>query len=191
MFVTAAHAQPAPTAETHSETGAAHGGEAPHFPPFNPELFASQILWLAITFALFYMFMQKAVVPRINGILEGRRNRIARDLDEAGRLKNETDAAIAAYEQELAEARNKASSIAAQAHDKAEAEADAERAEVEAELAKKTDEAEKNIDGIKARALGEIGTIAEETASAIVERLIGTSVTRAEVASAITAAGAK
>jgi F-type H+-transporting ATPase subunit b len=191
MFVTAAHAQPAPTAETHSETGAAHGGGEAHFPPFNPDFFASQILWLAITFALFYLFMQKAVVPRIGGILENRRDRIAQDLDEAGRLKEQSDAAIAAYEQELAEARSKASAIAQQAHDKAKAEAEAERAEVEAGLAKKTDEAEKNIAGIKARALGEIGTIAEDTTAAIVERLIGTTVSKTEAASAVAAAGGK
>jgi len=192
MFVTAAYAQSTPPAETHTETGAAgHAGGEPHFPPFNSDLFASQVLWLAITFVLFYMFMQKAVVPRIGGILENRRDRIAQDLDEAGRLKDESDAAIAAYEQELAEARNKASAIAQTAHDKAKAEADAERAEVEAELAGKTEEAEKNIAAIKARALGEIGTIAEETTAAIVERLIGGSVTKSEVAAAIAAAEAK
>lgn len=191
MFVTAAFAQEAP-AETHTETGAAgHAAGEAHFPPFDSNLFASQVLWLAVVFVLFYMFMEKAVVPRIGGILENRRDRIASDLDEASRLKDESDAAVAAYEQELAEARNKASSIAQKANDKAKAEAEAERAEVEAELARKTEEAEQNIAAIKAKALGEVGSIAEDTTAAIVERLIGATVSKAEVASAISAADGK
>jgi F-type H+-transporting ATPase subunit b len=44
---------------------------------------ASQLLWLAITFGLFYLFMSKVVLPRIGGVLEVRRDRIAQDLDEA------------------------------------------------------------------------------------------------------------
>jgi F-type H+-transporting ATPase subunit b len=48
--------------------------------------------------------MSKVIVPRIGGILEHRQDRIAQDLDKAHRLKAEADNAIAAYEQELAEA---------------------------------------------------------------------------------------
>src|SRR5690554_7282121 len=42
---------------------------------------------------------------------EQRQNRIAQDLDEAGRLKAEADAAVETYEKELAAARSKANSI--------------------------------------------------------------------------------
>lgn len=193
MFVTAAYAQTNPTAATQTETRAAtSGGEGHgHFPPFNSELFASQLLWLAITFILFYIFMKRAVVPRIGGILETRRQRIANDLDEAARLKGESDAAIAAYEQELAEARNKAHAIAQKAHENARAEAEAERKQVEAGIAEKTETAEADIARIKARALGEIGNIAEGTAAAIVEQLIGRPVSGEEAASAVRAVEAR
>ena len=67
--------------------------------------FPSQLLWLAITFGLFYLFLKRVVLPRVGGILEVRRDRIAQDLDQAARMKDEADAAVAAYEQELAEAR--------------------------------------------------------------------------------------
>ncbi len=56
--------------------------------------FASQLLWLAITFGIFYYLMSKVVIPRISGILGVRRDRITRDLDEAQRLKEESDAAL-------------------------------------------------------------------------------------------------
>jgi F-type H+-transporting ATPase subunit b len=113
------------------------------FPPFDQSTFASQLLWLAITFGLFYLLMSKVIVPRIGGILEHRRDRIAQDLDEANRLKEEADNAIAAYEQELADARKKASAIAEAAREKAKAAADAERVSTEAELNAKMADAEK------------------------------------------------
>ena len=91
--------------------------EAGAFPPFDARPFPSQLLWLAITFGLFYLFLKKVVLPRIGGILEDRRDRIAQDLDQAARMKGEADAAVAAYEQELAEAKAKANAIGQQARD--------------------------------------------------------------------------
>ncbi|SOE17728.1 F-type H+-transporting ATPase subunit b [Hoeflea halophila] len=194
MFVvTTAYAQSNPTEGTNSETGALEGGAPASgvFPPFDSSTFASQLLWLAITFGLFYLLMSRVIVPRIGGILEHRRDRIAQDLDEANRLKEEADNAIAAYEQELADARKKASAIAETAREKAKAAAEAERASTEAELGAKMAEAEKSIAAIKTKALADVDTIAEDAATDVVKHLLGGSVTKAEVAAAIRAASGK
>lgn len=190
MFVTPSFAQdsatPVPAEELNTETGVDdHAAPTGVFPPFDSSTFASQILWLAITFGLFYLFMSKVVVPRIGGILENRRDRIASDIDEASRLKTDADEAIAAYEQELAEARTRAHQIANAAREDAKAEADIERTQVESDLAAKLAEAEERITAIKSRALAEVGTIAEETTAVIVEHLIGVQTDRATVASAV------
>ncbi|MDO9415673.1 F0F1 ATP synthase subunit B [Pararhizobium sp.] len=197
MFVTAAYAQSTTTegtaahdaaaGEVQTETGVAHGEEhgSGVFPPFDQSTFASQLLWLAITFGLFYVLMQKVILPRIGNILEVRHDRIAQDLDQAASLKAEADAAIATYEQELAQAKAKGNKIAAEARDASKAKADADRAAIEASLNDKIAAAETRIAGIKTKALADVGSIAEETASAIVEQLIGGKVTKAEVASAI------
>ena len=93
--------------EPHATAVAHPGGEAHSagFPPFDSSTFASQLLWLAISFGLFYWLLSTKVLPRISGILEARADRIARDLAEAQRLKAESDAAGAAYEAALAAAR--------------------------------------------------------------------------------------
>ncbi|TGQ68529.1 F0F1 ATP synthase subunit B [Mesorhizobium sp. M00.F.Ca.ET.186.01.1.1] len=193
MFVTSAFAQEsAPAAdashaategETHSGTSvpAEHGA----FPPFDPATFPSQLLWLAITFGLFYLFLKRVVVPRVGGIIDVRNDRISQDLDQAAKLKGEADAAVAAYEQELAEAKTKANSIGQQANDAAKAEAETARKKVEGELDKKLGEAEASIASIKANAMKEVGSIAEDTASAIVEALVGGKVSKAEIAAAV------
>lgn len=166
---------------------AAHGASGV-FPPFDSTSFASQLVWLAITFGLFYFVMSRMVIPRISGILGVRRDRISRDLDEAQRLKDESDAALAAYEQELAEARNSAHAIAQEARDKAKAEADARREAVEAELNEKLAASEKQIADIKAKALGEVDGIASDTVTLIVKELIGGTVTKADAAKAVSSA---
>lgn len=192
MFVTPAFAASEQTTsgETHSETGVADGGHgAPVFPPFDPSTFPSQLLWLAITFGLFYLFLKNMVLPRIGSILEVRSDRIAQDLDQAANMKEEADAAVAAYEQELAEARSKANEIAQAARDEAKAQADAERGEVERELEAKLADAEARIASIKKAAMNEVGSIAEETAAAIVSELVGGRITKAEISAAVKSAG--
>lgn len=157
------------------------------FPPFDPASFASQILWLVITFGIFYMVMSRVVIPRLAGILEVRHDRISRDLDETERLKNEADAAHAAYEHELAEAKKNAHLIASEATEKAKAESSAQREKVEADLANKMAEAEARIAGIKNKAMAEVGKIASDTTVEIVKDLIGGKLTKAEIAKAVIA----
>ena len=158
------------------------------FPPFDTSTFASQILWLAITFGLFYLFLQKVVMPRIGGILEDRNGRIAQDLEKAAASKAEADASVAAYEQELADARAKANAIGQQARDGAKAEAEVQRKQIESSLDSKLSEAEARIALIKDAAMRDVGQIAEETADLIVQELAGSKADKAAVSAAVKAA---
>ncbi len=190
MFVASAFAASAQDAAeaTHTETGvASEGAHEAGFPPFDSSTFPSQLLWLAITFGLFYLFLKRVVLPRIGGILEVRRDRIAQDLDQAARMKEDADQAVAAYEQELAEARKKANVIGQEARDAAKVEADAERRSVEKELEAKLGEAEKRIASIKNAAMRDVGTIAEDTAASIVQELVGGRLDKASAAAAVKA----
>ena len=187
MFVTPGYAQEAHPAEgeTHAGAEAGHEGGGGNFPPFDSSTFPSQLLWLAITFGLFYLFLQRVVLPRIAKILDVRRDRIEQDLGRATLSKQEADAAVAAYEQELADAKAKANAIAQQARDAGKAEADAERKKIEASLEGKLAEAETRIASIKSSAMKEVGAIAEETSAAIVQQLTGGPADRDALAAAI------
>ncbi|MCB1456323.1 MAG: F0F1 ATP synthase subunit B [Nitratireductor sp.] len=188
-----AHSTDATQDATHTETGVAHdpahdAGHGGAFPPFDPASFASQLLWLAITFGVFYLLMARVAIPRISSILEVRRDRISQDLDEANRMRDEADAAHAAYEHELAEARKNATAIAQKANDEAKAAAEAERQKTEAELGAKLAEAEARIADIRAKALGDVDEIASMTAETIVKELLGGTVTKAELSRAVSEA---
>jgi len=180
---------PAPVhgAGTLAETEAEHKS----FPPFDSSTYPSQLLWLAITFGLLYYVMAKIALPRIGGILEDRRDRIAADLDMAERLKAESEDAITGYEKALANARAKAFAIAETAREEAKASADARRAESEAKLNSQLATAEKRIADIKQKALSDVGGIAGEATEEIVRTLIGGDVARGDVDAAVSEAMAK
>ena len=172
----------------HTETAAGAEGHSDVFPPFDSSHFGSQLLWLAITFGLLYYLMSKIALPRIASILEERNDRIADDLAEAEKLKQETDEAFAAYEQALAEAKQNAHGIAEKARDKAKGEIEASRTGLEKDLETKMVEAEARIAELKSGALAEVDTIAKDTAGVLVQTLIGGKVAAGEVSSAVEAA---
>ena len=165
------------------QPGAVH--EEAGFPPMDPEFFASQILWLAITFGVFYYVLSKTIVPRISTVLENRRERIALDLQAAERMRQDADEAQAAYEQELASARKNSARIAGEARDKARADADAQRKSIEADLDARLESAQARIADVKARALADVGTIAEDAAEAILNDIAGLGVSREDVSRAV------
>lgn len=144
-----------------------------------------QLIWLAITFGILYLVISKLALPKIGGTIESRQNRIASDLDEAQRLKDDSEKAIVAYETALAEAKARAHSIAQETRDSLNAEIEAERAKLDAQLNSRLADAEARIAATKAEALKSVEQVATEAAGAIVSRLIGGKTTAAAVKKAI------
>jgi len=155
------------------------------FPPFDPQTFASQLFWLALIFIALYLLMSRIALPRIGSILEERRRHVDADLAEAQRIKDDSDAAIAAHEKALAEARARAQMLANATREKAAAAADARRKAVDADLRARVAEADKTIGARRSTAMTNVQDIASEAAAAIVERLTGTAAASQEVAEAV------
>jgi F-type H+-transporting ATPase subunit b len=174
-------AEPITTSVEHVPASEHDGG----FPPFQPQTFASQLVWLAIAFVLLYVLMSRLALPRVASIIEDRQKRIAGDLADAERLKQESDAAVAAYEKALADARARAQTIANETREKQQTQADATRKTLEAGLNAKLADAEKSIAATKQAAMANVRAIAEDAARAIIERLIGTAPNDKAVAEAV------
>ncbi|HEY8267733.1 MAG TPA: F0F1 ATP synthase subunit B' [Xanthobacteraceae bacterium] len=175
----------AATASTQKEGGPKAKGP---FPPFAPEHFGAQLVWFAIAFGLLYLLLARYVLPRIASILEVRRARVASDLEEAGRLKGESEIAIAAYEKSLADARARAQAAVAEHQQKVAAETARRRTELEASLGQHLADAERKIEATRATAMKEVRGIAIEAAGAIVERLLGAPAAKPAVERAVDAA---
>jgi F-type H+-transporting ATPase subunit b len=155
----------------HTEEAGGHKGP---FPPFQPETFASQLFWLAITFVALYLLASRVLLPRVGGIIDARAGKIEGDLSEAQRFKTEADEANQAYEKALADARGRAQALANATRDEQQAKADARRKQLEQQLDAKLADAETTIAGTKTAAMSNVRGIATDVAAAIVKRLTGT-----------------
>lgn len=157
------------------------------FPPFDPTYFASQLFWLAISFAVLYFLLSRFILPRIGGAIEERRDRIADDLDAAASMRDQANETVRAYEKSLADARARAQSVAAAAKAEADAEIAEAVREADARLDAQQAESEARIREARDAALKEVRSIAAGAAAAITERLAGLDVTAADAEKAVDA----
>jgi F-type H+-transporting ATPase subunit b len=155
------------TAHTEAD---AHGRA---FPPFQKDTFASQLVSLLIAFVALYLIVSRIALPRVGSLLDERQNAIEGDLADAQKLKDESDSALKAYENDLAAARARAQSISAETREKLNAASEAERKRLEEQLSVKLAGAEKSIASTREAAMRNVRGIAAEAAAAIVQRLTG------------------
>ncbi len=179
-------------AQTEGTTAQIHepGPDPAPFPPFDPANFVPVLIWLALTFGALYYLMSKIALPRVQGILHERQEKIQHDLNEAHELREKAQAAAAQHDKTISEARAKSQLMAQETAARLHAEAEAKRHAVEAELNAKLVAAEANIADLKRKAMENVGEIAHEAASAIVQQLTGKAADQKAIAAAIASSNA-
>jgi F-type H+-transporting ATPase subunit b len=160
-------------------------------PQMNVDYFPTQLFWLSLTFLGLWFVLSKIALPRVGDVIAERKDRITRDIEAAGRLKSDTDKALADYEKALSDARSNASGIAKQTREKLSAETDAEKTRIETQIAGKLQEAETRIAATKTKALTAVNDIAAETARAVVAKLVGHDVSLDDVKKVLSSTAAK
>jgi F-type H+-transporting ATPase subunit b len=161
---------------------APQGGE---FPPFNTATYPGQLVWLALTFGFLYFMMARTIVPRISGIIDQRRKRIAADLEQAAQMRARAEEAGQAYERSLSEAREKAKGIAQTTREALATETEVRRKALEADLAERLAASELTIRTRTDAAMANVRDIAADAATAIVERLTGRAADAAKIRAAL------
>lgn len=154
-------------------------------PQFDFSTFPSQFLWLAVTIVLLYVVMSRLAIPRLAEVLDQRQKMIDDDLEQAERLKGQTEAAIASYETALAQARANAQDAIRTVTEAATQEATARTAEVNARLATQIKDGESRIAKARDNALANVREVASTVAQGIVSRLAGLSVEAKRVDGAV------
>ena len=142
-------------------------------PQLDYHTFVPQLVWLAICFVVLYVLMSRLALPKVKATIEGRRHRIDGDLGRAAALKEEAEAALAAYQKTLADARSAAQETLRQTGEQLAAAAAERQRQLAATLAEQITAAEARIAAGKDQALGEIRGIAAEVGGAVVEKLTG------------------
>ena len=161
------------------------GEDAGGLPQLDASTYASQVFWLLVTFALLYLLMDRVFLPRLGGVIEERRNRIADDYDQAAEFKRQAEEAQATYERSLADAKARAASIAAETRAAVDADIAEMEAENDAKLEAEIAEAERRIEATAETARGAVVEAARDTTRELVAALIGETPTEAAVDAAI------
>ena len=171
----------APIMEGTEKAAAPEGG----LPQLNPEHFAGQIFWLAITFGLLFILLSRVTLPKIAGALAGRKSHIEGDLAAAEQSKKDASDALASYEAALTQARGRALAVADENRKRIVGEIDTMKHAADAKAQEAMSKAEARITAERTRAEGNIRTAAAEAAASIVERLLGVNVSSDEAAKAV------
>ena len=128
--------------------------------------------WVLIAFVVAFGFLAWKVSPLLTGALDQRAAKIRHDLDEARRLREEAQRALADYQRKQRDALKEAEEILA--HARVEAERAAQRAErdLEAALERRRRMASEKIALEEAKAVSDVRNVAIEIAIAAVRRAL-------------------
>jgi F-type H+-transporting ATPase subunit b len=164
---------------------AAEEHEKQGLPQLDAHTYPGQILWLAVTFVLLYLFASRVALPRLTRVLATRSERTEGQIAEAARMKDAAAQALADYEKAKAEARAKAQAEMNAAVQQALAEAGSREDKLVERLNQETKAAEGRIAQAKGEAVRNLGAAALEAIQLATQRLIGIALSPAEAERAI------
>jgi F-type H+-transporting ATPase subunit b len=137
-------------------------------------MFAEPETWVAVAFVLFVALLVYLKVPaRITAMLDERSARIAKELAEAKRLREEAQALLDEYKKKRVQAEKDAEDIVALARREAEAYANETRVKLTETLERRTKQAEQKIAQAEQQAVKDVRTAATDVAIAAATELLG------------------
>jgi F-type H+-transporting ATPase subunit b len=169
------------TTETTGAEGHGQGG----LPQFQFQYWGAEIVWLLLFFAILYAMLAWVFTPRLRRVIDERARTIADAVETARRVQSEAEEQRKAAQAEVDEARGRSQRVASEARAKVAAEAAERQALEDAKVAEKIAAAEATIRKARDAAMANVGTIASDTAAAIVEKLTGKPASAADIAAAM------
>ncbi|MEJ1969608.1 MAG: ATP F0F1 synthase subunit B [Rhizomicrobium sp.] len=137
------------------------------------ELLLDPEFWVAVGFVMVVGLLLYVGVPKmVAGLLDARAAGIKAELDEARRLREEAQAALAGFKARAASAEAEAQAIVTEAKAEAERFAADARAGLSQQIARRAQVAQDKIAQAEAAALAEIRHLAADAAAAAAEKLI-------------------
>ena len=128
--------------------------------------------WVAIAFIVFVVLAWRPLKKALITALDGRTERIRRDIDEAARLREEAQALLAGYKRKQRDAAAEAEEILRHARIEAERLKDQAATDLENLLARREAQAMDRIAQAEAQATAEVRALAVDLAVAATRRLL-------------------
>ena len=154
-------------------------------PQLNPEYWFSQIFWVILIFGTLYVILWRTILPKINENLENRKSQILTDLDDAQKFKDQSEEKLSEYNKILNQAKQEAKKILDGTRKKINLDIKNKKNQFNLEIDKEIENAEKEIKMLKLSSIKDINTIAIETSSEIVRKIVGTEVNASSVSAIV------
>jgi F-type H+-transporting ATPase subunit b len=139
-----------------------------HAPPF----YLEAEFWLTVAFIIFVGLLIRPMTRMITSALDDRSDAIAKELDEAARLAEEAQAALADYQRKQRDAVKETEEILARAEAEAKRMGEAAARDLAAALERRGQLAMENIAQAEARAIDEVRNAAIDMALGATRKLI-------------------
>ena len=152
-----------------------------------PEIFWSQLFWLAVVFAIIFFFIGRGMVPKIQSTVDARETQIADDLEKAQAARAAADQTEEAWRERMDAARAEAARIANEAKQASALDTEAKVKKAADKLALKVEASEKKLGEAVQSARAEIEAVAAELTQDLVSRLTGMKVEKTDAANAVKA----
>ena len=142
--------------------------------------------WVGLGFLIVIcIFLYQRVPAFVAASLDTRAAAIAKELDEAKRLREEAAALLARFKTKAAEAEKEAASIVTEAREEAERFAVEARAQLKAQIERRAKQAQDKIAQAEAHAVAEVRALAADAAIDAAKNLIATRTDAAKAAALI------
>ena len=145
------------------------------------EIYASQLFWLAIVFALIYFGIGKAMVPKIEKTVDDRNARISGDIAAAEAARKVVVDSAERYQTDLDVARAKALKSLTEAKSAAAINAEVAVKAGDAAAAARVAEATDRVAAAKTSAMSEIESATVEAVESIIAKLSGVTADRSAI----------
>jgi len=152
-----------------------------------PEIFWSQLFWLAVVFGIIFFFIGRGMVPKIQSTVAARETQIAADLERAQAARVAADETEAAWRERMDAARSEAARIAGEAKQASARDTEAKVKKAADKLNLKLEASEKKLKDALQSARAEIDSVTAELTQDLVARLTGIKVDKKDAADAVKA----
>ena len=163
----------------------AFSAESGGMPQLNPEFWVSQIFWLTLTFGILYVVLSKLILPKISNNLEARKSQILENIEAAEKQREGSEAKLKEYEEIISKSKLEAKNIFSQSREKVIKDINAKKEVLDKQIDEEISEAEQEINSLRESAPNKINTIAIETSSELIQKLIGAEVNNSSISAIV------
>ena len=154
-------------------------------PQLNPEFFASQLFWLAITFVFLFIFLWRVSLPRINSVQTKRENKIKEDIKKAKQLQAEAEDIQEQINKQLDQAKSDSAELIKSAFIKLQDESSKKLEELDKNLSTKIDATYETIEKNKSESMSQIYEQINDITKLMISKISNVKVNEGEIKMAV------